>query len=321
MIKNRNQNSGGEAMYHLRVSTDWVETNFLKEVLAIAQRLGYDLAQKYTSGQGKKAETVTGFVSVTNLKVQEEQISQIKYLPRLKTPMWRGLIWLPKQNNKFVYLNDAWLKANVPDTTYNLAKQAAEKGTQGYFRVPAGEWANHNLALDLTSSAPEVYYKQREGESTCVLKSAASALKHLNEVDLANQLFVRTKFESQWANGMVDFRKTIEKASKERGGFEIMRAKKEFNTLVDAKNYWMCLLVLWGSDGKRDHAVAIADGWIFDSNFKMAMEVTKANLDECCSTDDTKCEFAGIADGWLVIRNKSKRGEKRKWRKCVRENT
>jgi hypothetical protein len=31
MIQKRNQNLGGEATYHLRVSTDWVEANFLKE--------------------------------------------------------------------------------------------------------------------------------------------------------------------------------------------------------------------------------------------------------------------------------------------------
>ena len=111
---------------------------------------------------------------------------------------------------------------------------------------------------------------------------------------------------------MDHFRCMIQEEAKTRGGFNLSRPNKDFNVLQDATKYWLCVLVLWSDDGKQDHAIAIANGWLFDSNFKKALELTIENLDECCSSDDHKCKFAGITGGWLVTCNISKKNRHKK---------
>jgi hypothetical protein len=56
-------------------------------------------------------------------------------------------------------------------------------------------------------------------------------------------------------------------------------------------------LVLQGSDGKCDHAVAICSRWIFYSNFDKAMELTKEALDLCCSSNEIKATFVKVVWG------------------------
>ena len=54
------------------------------------------------------------------------------------------------------------------------------------------------------------------------------------------------------------------------------------------------LFSLEGSDGKKDHCVAIYNGFIFDSNVPRAMELSQSALDLCCSSDDRRSTFVRV---------------------------
>ena len=75
-----------------------------------------------------------------------------------------------------------------------------------------------------------------------------------------------------------------------------------FDPLKDHQDYLLCLVSIVGSDGKTDHAITIADGFIFDGNFNFKLKLCRKNLDECCSTDDHKCSYRGVENGWLFKR-------------------
>ena len=183
---------------------------------------------------------------------------------------------------------------------------------QGFFYLPEGDSINHEEYVTYVDDAPIIYYRQEAGEATCVLKAAASALRYLNEPDLASRMFVRTAYSNYWMFALSHFRQMIEQEATNRGGFSLCRVPKDFDILSESDEYWLCVLGIKGSDGKMDHAIAISGNWIFDSNFRKALELTKLNLDLCCCSEETTCEFEGVTRGWLVTRNISKKGKKRR---------
>ena len=77
------------------------------------------------------------------------------------------------------------------------------------------------------------------------------------------------------------------------------RKKRRFDLLNEHNKYLVCLVGLTGSDGKRNHAVAVADNMIFDANHERAIPFTRENLEHCCSTVSSRCEFKRVGDGLL----------------------
>jgi hypothetical protein len=62
----------------------------------------------------------------------------------------------------------------------------------------------------------------------------------------------------------------------------------------------MCLVGLQSSDGKTDHAVAVTENWIFDSNLNHALPLTKESLDLCCSDGENESTFVKITRGCML---------------------
>ena len=59
---------------------------------------------------------------------------------------------------------------------------------------------------------------------------------------------------------------TFQEEARTAGGYQVAGCKKNFSVMNDSPKYWLCLLGLHGSDGKIDHAISIAGGWIFDAH-------------------------------------------------------
>ena len=55
-------------------------------------------------------------------------------------------------------------------------------------------------------------------------------------------------------------------------------------------------------DCKEDHVLAIANGWIFESNFDKGLPLNEASLGLCCSEDGRPTSFARLTRGWLVTK-------------------
>jgi hypothetical protein len=68
----------------------------------------------------------------------------------------------------------------------------------------------------------------------------------------------------------------------------------KWNIINDSKQYVMCLVGLYSSDSKTDHAVLIAGDWIFDSNFEYALPLCKDFLDLCCYLDQKETTYDGV---------------------------
>ena len=68
-----------------------------------------------------------------------------------------------------------------------------------------------------------------------------------------------------------------------------------------------------GNDGHANHAVAIFNGWIFDSNEKIAIPLCQEGLDYCVSTKEEKVKFVKFNDGFYFRENSQKKRLKRKY--------
>ena len=74
--------------------------------------------------------------------------------------------------------------------------------------------------------------------------------------------------------------------------FKILKVN-DWNILKNEENN-LIVVLLQGSDGKEDHCVTILGKWIFDSNLKNAIPLTKESLDLCCSSDDSNDHFVKV---------------------------
>jgi len=78
---------------NIPAATDWVETNFKKEVLAAAQKAFFDalkkLEVKSLDGDRKKKSSQQGFVNVENenltIKIEKDTINMIRYIKPRKS--------------------------------------------------------------------------------------------------------------------------------------------------------------------------------------------------------------------------------------------
>ena len=75
---------------------------------------------------------------------------------------------------------------------------------------------------------------------------------------------------------------------------------KVWNALTSPNDYLICVLGIKSSDGKTDHAICIANGWIFDSLLEKALVLSAESLDICSSSTERATKFIGITRGHLL---------------------
>ena len=314
VLRTKSKGEKGEPIpFHVRVCTDWVENNFLPEYIAICQKLGYDVSKKHIVNRNGKATKTKGFIAVPPKwhGILDEQIYQIRWVPRLQ--QWQGISHVLDPNTKsgtrqkHSNLTDEWVRNNFLPEFVNMAQHSGETGNSGFTVIPPGDSINHDDTIVYDETAPIIQYQQKADEKTCLFSAAASALSYLNMPHLSIKLYNESQKKENWLRPVHIFREIMITEQKENGGLHIIGAKKTFNPVTDAHKYWLCVLVLRGEDGKGDHAIAITDGWIFDSNFMKALQLTSDNLDLCCSSDTHKSKFKCIPIGYLFERNIKKR--------------
>jgi hypothetical protein len=205
---------------------------------------------------------------------------------------WRGLIrGLDNQRDEFVWLDWDWIQNNLSKAYIGFIKDTRKGGIGGYVRLPEGSAEDHTQQMSLcttTPGAPKMKYK-REGtiedsNRSCALKSAASALSFLGlAFNLCNDLENGRKFECgfEFFQNCMDLSK-LEKQERRKIQFAKLKSGvSKWNIINDSKQYVMCLVGLYSSDSKTDHAVLIAGDWIFDSNFEYALPLCKDSLELC----------------------------------------
>ena len=327
---------GGEQKV-VEVAADWVKNNVSEEARGIIHRVSTDLnsVQIRDNMFGER-----GFITVENNDLKpnrdlsfedKRQVSMIRYLPAKKIvttqgnevtvpEKWRGVIKHEEFNaqgdpGECVDLDTDWVEENIGDELQAFVKSMRDYGTTGYVRIPEGAPADHAGCLESNPDAPRLRYTRQgsvaDNDRTCVLKGAASCLCYLGYKRIAHILCNDLGKGNREDTGFDWFKHCTEPVrleKSERRQFQYMHVKnqklKSWDVLVDSKEYLMCLVGLQGSDGKTDHAVAVAGNWIFDSNFEHALPLSKQSLDLCCSDGETKCSFVKITRACMLKRLK-----------------
>ena len=72
-------------------------------------------------------------------------------------------------------------------------------------------------------------------------------------------------------------------------GREVKQKNDYFDILLNDEG----LLTICGRYSNSNHLVAMTNEWIFDSNFKYVLPLSKENLDKCCKSDITEvcCKY------------------------------
>ena len=181
----------------------------------------------------------------------------------------------------------------------------SQKGRGSYIQVPPGDSKRHTASLEAaeesgkdpngkleSESIPKIHYRQKEGDRTCLVDCFCNALHHMGYRQVASLIYTKRKLIVDKCNTMSRFLNFAIKAS----GY-LVSEKLELSTwnIWDVGKHELVLVQLRGSDGKEDHVVCLAGGWLFDSNFDTAMRLSRETLDLCCSSDDSPNDkFDGI---------------------------
>ena len=251
----------------------------------------------------------------TNFMYDNRQISAIRFLPAktirnskgeesVLNEKWKGIIkGINNEGDEFVFLEQEWMDRNVSEAFQEFVRSTRASGVDGYVRIPEGAPCAHDekqVAGLKTENAPTLQFTQAKtwNDRSCVLKGAASCLWHLGEKRLANILC--NNVQAHVDKGFEFFQSTMNPqklVKREKRLFQFMELKANplhWNYMEEAGKYYMVLAGLLSDDSKTDHAVAIAGNWIFDSNFKFALPLSKESLDLCCSDESRSNHFIGF---------------------------
>ena len=192
-------------------------------------------------------------------------------------------------------------------------KKVCERKTTKWINLPPGSDNKHKNALAPIEGAPDIKFRQKEGERTCLSYSFASALHHVGAKQIASEVHSMSKKISEKCDTLKLFVELLQKHSTPLN-FKNLKAN-QWN-IFENKDEDLVVVLLQGSDGKEDHCVTLYRKWIFNSNFTNALPLSKDSLDLCCSSDDCKDEFVKVVKAMMCTNYMhlihKKKGKKRK---------
>lgn len=234
------------------------------------------------------------------------QIGGIRYCKNMK--QFFGIEDDPiTKKTKHVELSDSWVMENFDTKIITKIKShSANQIHQGklYYKVPIGCARDVNIN-NKWSHNPRIKYRQHD-EGTCSFKSLSSAMSHLAlGVEAAlidnfcNEFFNTTKFEEHFHRLLQEIityiRKTdaFKKFRREYNIRKIIASHDLIKTKCNKND--IRLVILHADDFSINHAVSVADGFIFDSNCYNAMNLSHEALCEACNGN----KFVSIYNGYL----------------------
>jgi hypothetical protein len=229
----------------------------------------------------------------------------------LKPEAWHGLIQVDVgEPAVHVTLDHEWVMENTDEPMRQFLKDIRQKeGHFGFVLIPEGDNEPHlPNTVTFLENAPFVKYFYKNYPSNrrrCVFDSAASGLNYLGYHRLRIAISSTLNNDSI-SNPMGYLQNLLENKlqPKERKKMQFValteKRKRKWNALTSPNDYLMCVLGIRSSDGKTDHAICIADGWIFDSNFEKALPLSKESLDLCSSSNERKTDFVEVTRGVLL---------------------
>ena len=212
---------------------------------------------------------------------------------KIVPPKWRGY---SKVTGKTIDLTDEFVHKNFAPGFLESLQQMASRNRGAFIEVPPGDSKQH-APQENSSSYPKNKYCQLEGEKVCLVLSFANLLHHCNSRHHASLLFNACFKILKTTNIWESFQ---EKLISYSTSLKLQRTNKNIKCCLENGSDVPFITCLRGSDYKEDHTVSIYQKWIFDGNFETALPLTKASLDECCSTDTKNCTFVEFVNSFSV---------------------
>jgi hypothetical protein len=133
-----------------------------------------------------------------------------------------------------------------------------------------------------------VHYTQKN-HGTCLFKSVASALHHLNKKHIA---LVISSMATKYMYAPVDEQLNKLASIAQENDCDLLVTKwmtrkrvGKFNLKTVSSNRWALVVIPLGGDGGIGHAITIVGDLIFDSTQRHALKLGKNSLDWCCADD------------------------------------
>ena len=225
---------------------------------------------------------------------EQQEHTKLKYVPpseRERQGVWLGMtaggvvdeVYRKGFKAKYQQLckdkPDKWVKlppGDARETTDSVG------GVADGCLLPAADRVTPRVAGSSVRGAPTVAHQQGRMDS-CVFSSAASALASVGETTAALAVVEHIPESIKDGDPMSLLHdvlksnkvKTVEVVRRyNRGRFDPLNEESPYPTTVQ----------LLGEDGGTGHAVTIVGPWIFDATLPHALPLSRASLDECCSS-------------------------------------
>ena len=157
----------------------------------------------------------------------------------------------------------------------------------------ASKWIGMGWVPPLPTGNPVVLYQQ-DYLGTCVFSSAASAFAYFGDTRAAQYLSYMAEDSLSFAN---PFQLLCDTLRRKPFSYDCQRTKKRKHLeSAQHSDVWHCyvrVVQICAEDGGIEHAVAICNGWIFDSNLKHSLPWNRESLDWCCSVATQRVGFVG----------------------------
>jgi hypothetical protein len=193
-------------------------------------------------------------------------------------------------------LNPAWIGQRFDPKFLRMVQTASSRA--GFYMkwiyVPVGDAQQDEKPPSGLITKFPAHYAQKNHD-TCLFKSVASALHHLNKKQIASVVssmatkYIYTPVDEQlnklgWIAQGNDCDLLVTKW---------MRRKRvaKFDLKTETSHRWALTVIPLGGDGGIGHAITIVGDLILDSTQSHALKLGKNSLDWCCAND---CGFASL---------------------------
>ena len=267
-----------------------------------------DTEEKEGKTEEKKEEDTRQVCSIRYLperEVVDRNTAQLVTIPGV----FKGMIKTGTMDRKeFVTLEQEWVERNIHEEFRQLLMTLSTKGKGGFVEIPEGrnEPDKGRGLVYPPNAPPATYWDANDKRRRCAFLCTASGLHFLgltNLAELVANLVVPLDYLAkplQFIASKIQENKTREHHKM----FQIIKLKgqrkKNWDMLTSPNDYRMCVVGVKSDDGKTDHAICVAKGWIFDSNFEKALPLTRKSLDLCCSSNTTPTAFKEAMRGFML---------------------
>jgi hypothetical protein len=190
----------------------------------------------------------------------------------------------------------------------NIINQARNQNNK-WIQIPEGLGKKNTSfdSFDKGNTRPVSFRVQPHWEYSCVFNSIMNAFHYINDYQARNEIFENMAVSLDYTkmsavcHSRSSFAAYI--VNHNLQGYKVIKLRGDFDILQD-RSMWPTLCVLESSSNVIMHAITTVENYIFDSNLSTAIELTRDNLDWCCSSDFTKGEFKRVHAAYRFFKPK-----------------